>query len=180
MRRHSALFRNEFRTMRLTSILFLLVFLAASILPGCGFQLRGATEIPPELSPFHVQAHRTSRTANALRSALATNGVAMTGSPNEAATVLRILREEEDDRVAAVNSQGKVIGTELRLKVAFDAVDRQNGSLMERQVIELAREYVNPEVEVLGKTEEAGLIRQDMRRDMADRILHRLKAQLLN
>ena len=159
---------------------FPLILLATLTLSGCGFQLRGVTEVPPELSPMYVKAPRNARTANTLKAALHANGVAMTASAEDARTTVRILNEEEDSRVTAVNSQGKVIGTELELKVVFDAVGGDGRTLAKRQVIELAREYINPDVQVLGKSEEARLIREDMRRDMADRILHRLKAQLLN
>jgi LPS-assembly lipoprotein len=166
--------------MRSIRTIALLTLLAALALSGCGFQLRGATEVPAELSPMFVQAPRGYFTAAALKSTLYANGVALAASAGDARTVIRILREEEDERVTAVNSQGKVIGTELQLRVEFDAVGKGARPLAERQVIQLAREYVNPGVEVIGKTEEALLIRQDMRDDMADRILHRLKAQLLN
>ncbi len=166
--------------MRLLRLAVVLPLLATALLSGCGFQLRGVTEIPPELSPLFVQAARNSRTANAVKATLHANGVALAASPAEARTIVRIIREEEDSRVTAVNSQGKVIGTELQLAVTFEAVGSDGEGLAERQVIKLAREYVNPEVEVIGKSEEAYLIRQDMREDMADRILHRLKAQLIN
>ena len=48
----------------------------------------------------------------------------------------------------------------------------------EQENVEVARDYINPEVEVLGKSEEAELIRRDLERDMADRILRRLRARL--
>jgi len=166
--------------MRLLRTAAYLTLLSTLTLAGCGYQLRGITEIPPELSPMYVQAPRSSRTAAAVRSALQANGVELAVAPKDARTIIRILNEEEDNRVTAVDSGGKVIGTELQLKVAFDAIDRGRETLAKQQVIEVSREYVNPGVEVIGKTEEALLIRQDMRQDMADRILHRLKAQLLN
>lgn len=155
------------------------ILLLAALLGGCGFQLRGATEIPPELSPIHVQAAGGSRVGRALRIALSGGDVAVADSAAEAATIIRILEEIEDDRVNAVNSQGKVIARDLLYRVSFDAIRANGGELARRQTIKLNREHVNPEEEVIGKAEEAELIRRDMADDMADRILRRLKAQLL-
>jgi len=147
-------------------------------LNGCGFQLRGVTDLPPELSPILVSATGSSRIRPALRRMLSASGAALTQDPAQAGSRIRILEEIEDDRVAAVDSQGKVIATELIYRVRFDARDGAGNALVAAQNIVLAREYVNPEIEVIGKTEEAQLIRQDMVDDMADRILHRLKARL--
>ncbi len=180
MRRQMAEPTGTPKTMRSLRIAALFTLLATLTLTGCGYQLRGVTEIPPELSPMYVQAPRSSHTAAAVKSALQANGMELAANPKDANTIVRILNEKEENRVSAVNSQGKVIGTELQLKVTFDAIGGGRQNLAERQVIELARDYVNPGAQVIGKTEEALLIRQDMRQDMADRILHRLKAQLLN
>ncbi len=150
----------------------------AWLLGGCGFELRGAAQLAPDLSPVFIQAPAGSRIAHALRKSLSLNGAAVTGDPTAARSSVRILGEYLEDRVSAVNNQGKAIATELSYKVHFDALDAAGGTRMAGQVITLAREYVNPEIEVIGKTEEAELIRRDMVADMADRILHRLRAGL--
>jgi len=155
--------------------LFLLLGIAV-LLGGCGFHLRGATELPPGMSPAFVQANPGSAIAGALNEALRSNGIQIAAGAQDAGLVVRIVEEESDNRVLAVNSAGKVIAYEIRYKVGFAA--SAGGRTLERQTVEQAREYVNPDIEVLGKEQEAALIRQDMLRDVADRILRRLKAQL--
>jgi LPS-assembly lipoprotein len=125
-----------------------------------------------------VHTHQGARIGGPLTQELRIRGASVAGSAAQAKAVIRILGEEDDNRVAAVNSQGKVIGIELLYRVDFDAVRSNGEQMVERQSIELAREYINPEVEVLGKAEEADLIRRDMVQDMADRIVRRLAAQL--
>ncbi len=156
------------------------LLLLTLLLGGCGFQLRAPAQLPPDLLPVHVQAGPGSRIAGVLARALRNAEVAVTGNPREAGVVVRIEQDFHEERVSAVNSTGKVIGNELRYQVTFDAVRRGGAPFAERQTIVLTRDYVNPEVEVLGKTEEAALIRQDMERDMADRILYRLRTRLQN
>ncbi len=157
---------------------YLAALLAALLLSACGFQLRGVTELPPELSPVYVYAPQGSRIGHVLARSLKTRDVSVTRNPEEAGLRIRILEEEDDSRVSAVNSRGKTIGTELQYRVSFDAVDSSGVERVPSQRITLARDYVNPDIEVIGKAEEALLIRQDMVHDMADRILHRMKAQL--
>ena len=102
----------------------------------------------------------------------------LTGAREDAGTVIRILQENQDERVTAVDNQGKVVSKELLYLVTFDAVKPDGTQLAKRQTIRLAREHVNPEDDIIGRAEEADLIRRDMAEDMADRILRRLKAQL--
>ena len=49
---------------------------------------------------------------------------------------------------------------------------------MSRQTITLVRTQVDPGVEVLGKQEEQALFFSDMQREMAGRMLRRIKIQL--
>ncbi len=164
--------------MRLTR--FAPILFIAALLSGCGFQLRGVIEIPPELSPIYIQASPASRVGRALQAALRGGSVEVTSSPREAATLIRILEEIQDERVNAVNNQGKMLAKDLLYQVSFDAIQADGGQLAQRQTIKLSREHVNPpDQQVIGKAEEAELIRRDMAEDMADRILRRLKAQLL-
>lgn len=158
------------------SLLFAL--LAAWLLGGCGFQLRGTTQVPAALSPVYVKAAGDSRLRGQLTEILRNGGMNFAAEAGQANTVIRILEERQDDRVTAVNSEGKIIGSELQYRVRFDAVRGDGSELVAPQTIRLAREYVNPEVEVIGKAEEGVLIRQDMVQDMAGRILSRLKAKL--
>ena len=150
----------------------------ASLTSGCGFQLRGTTDIPPELSPVYIQTGGGSQVHRPLEVALLSGGVQVVGTQQQARTLIRILEELQDSRVNAVNSQGKVIAQELLYLVTFDAVTANGEQLAKRQTIRLAREHINPEDEVIGRAEESDLIRRDLAEDMADRILRRLMAQL--
>jgi len=160
------------------SIRMLLLVIPLLLPAGCGFQLRGSTDVPPELSPVYVHAASGTRIAGALNQALSDSGVTQSGSAQQARTVIRILEETQDERVTAVNSRGKIIGTELQYRVVFDVIGGDGRLLVEQQRIDLARDYVHPDLEAIAGTEEAELIRSDMVQDMADRILRRLAAQL--
>jgi LPS-assembly lipoprotein len=159
-------------------IVLLLAAVAAMALPGCGFELRGAAEIPPELDPIFVQSRGGSRVGEAITELLAFSKVNQAATAEDAKLVLRIRGESRRSRVAAVDRDGKVVATELFLAVEFDAVDAEGKAFFDPQRIELSRVYENPDVEVLGKQLERDLIYDDLTEEAADQVLDRLRATL--
>ena len=157
----------------------LLVLLLTATLVGCGFQLRGTAEIPQELSPIYVQAAEGSPVRAAMLRRLELNPGASTGNAAQARLLVRLLSESRSSRVAAVDRGGKVIARELHLRVRFDAASPDGSQRLPPQTLDLVRTFENPDVEVLGKQEEADLIYEDLVEDAADRILLRLRAALL-
>jgi LPS-assembly lipoprotein len=159
-------------------LIYLSLLLVGWLAVGCGFHLRGSTPLPPGVSPAYIQARSGSILSPVLAGALRTGGVQMAAAPADAKLTIRILNEKSDSRVLAVNKAGKVIAYELSYRVEFDAAGPGAAHPVERQTVEQAREYVNADIEVLGKEQEADLIRQDMLNDVAERVLRRLLAQL--
>lgn len=155
-----------------------LVGLLASLLGGCGFHLRGAVEIPPELNPVYIQAVPGSSVRRAVEDQLTGSAVQLAPGPGSARLILRILSEDRFSRVAAVDSSGKVLAYELHYLVRFDAVTKDGTQRVAPQTLDLVRTFDNPDVEVLGKQLEEQLIYQDFATDAADRILMRLRAVL--
>ncbi|MGE5153807.1 MAG: LPS assembly lipoprotein LptE [Bdellovibrio bacteriovorus] len=158
--------------------LLLSATLAATLLVGCGFHLRGAVEIPPELNPLYIQAAPGSPVQRAIEDQLTGSAVKLAAGPGPAKLILRILSETRFSRVAAVDSSGKVLAYELHYLVHFDAVGKDGKERMPPQTLDLVRTFDNPDVEVLGKQLEEELIFQDFATDAADRILMRLRAVL--
>ncbi len=161
-----------------TDSLLYLVLVMPLLLQGCGFQLRGAFEVPSEMNPTYIQAAHGDPLARHVREALRTADVQIAESPEQAKAVLRLLKQEQTRRVRAVDRRGKVIDYELTYRVAFDVQDPQGEEKVPRQIITLVRTQVDPGVEVLGKQEEQALFFSDMQRDMAGRMLRRVKNQL--
>jgi LPS-assembly lipoprotein len=157
----------------------ILVIAAATVPSGCGFRLRGAVEIPPQVSPMYVESRGASSVRQAVWDRLELSAVTLAPTAKEARVVVRILGESRRSRVAAVDRDGKVVASELFLTVTFDAIDGEGRPLFEAQTLDLSRTYENPDVEVLGKQLEAELIYEDLTQDAADRILDRLRAAFL-
>jgi LPS-assembly lipoprotein len=160
-------------------LLALMVLGAAALSTSCGFKLRGAVEIPPELNPMYVREKGGSAVRKAILQRLEFSQVRLSPTADDAKVVLRIIRESRSSRVAAVDRNGKVVARELFLTVSFDAVDGAGAPIVQQNTLDLSRTYENPDVEVLGKQLESDLIYEDLVQDAADRILNRLRAALL-
>ncbi len=150
---------------------------AVASLTGCGFQLRGTVEIPPDLSPAYVAGG--GGTANFLRHSFESHGRTLAASAAEARLIIRVPTEDRSIRVMSVNREGKVIAQELGLRVRFEATAPDGTVKLAAQDIRLVRDFVNPDTEVLGKQLEADLIFEDMQHEAAERILQRLRTVLL-
>ncbi len=146
---------------------------------GCGFHLRGVVEIPPDLNPLYIQAKPGSRVRSALLDRLQGSQVRPAKSAEAARVIVRILQESKASRVTAVDENNKVVASELFLHLRFDATDGQGKTLVPVQSLQLSRTYENPDVQVLGKEQEANLIYEDLAQEGAERILYRLRAALL-
>lgn len=156
--------------------LFGVVWLLALTLSGCGFQLRGKAEVPADLSPAFIEGG--GATAKSLRSTFESHGRDLAATREQARIIVRIQAEHLSSRVLSVNREGKVIAYELHYTVRFDAVSPNGAEKVPVQTVELVRDYVNPDTEVLGKQLESEQIVRDMQQDAAGQIIQRIKAQL--
>ncbi|KOR31469.1 hypothetical protein TI04_00635 [Achromatium sp. WMS2] len=146
------------------------------LMTGCGFQLRGSLNIPTHIIPLYIQAVPGSSIALVMQELLTSNSISTTIDVGKAKLIVHIIKEDHNSRVIAVNKYGKVLSSELSYQVTFEFLDNKGSVIREPNTIMVSRNYVNPEVEVLGKTEEANMIRQDLEQEMATRILIRLRS----
>jgi LPS-assembly lipoprotein len=152
--------------------------LVGALLAGCGFHLRGAVEIPPELNPLYIEAPAGSPVRAAIEERLRGSAVRLASTSKEAKTILRISGESRSSRVAAVDRNGRVLAYELHFKVVFSAVAAQGRQLVAPSTLDMVRIYDNPDVEVLGKQLESELIYETLAQEAATSILFRLQAAL--
>jgi len=172
------MFRRSRAQGRSGAILGLLLGGLLVVLHGCGFHLRGAYQVPANLTPAYVEASEESALAADLRQALTDAGVELAQAPAAAKARIRILGEKYDSRVLSVDGQGKVVEFELRYHLDFDVRDAAGKALVPRQEMVVVETQVNPDIEVLGKQQEEALLREDMRQDMVGRMLQRMRAHL--
>ena len=161
------------------SFLVTAIVLLLTLLPACGFHLRGAVELPPALQETYLESKNPyTGMARALRVELEAAGGRVMESSEHAAAVLHIVREISENRVLSVGSTGKASEYELFDEVVFSLSDAEGKVLIKPQTLRMTRDLVFDETELLGKISEAEGIHRQMRRNMARQILIRIGAGL--
>lgn len=143
---------------------------------GCGFHLRGV-DLPEHVGAIYVQA--PSALANELVLHLESGGASIASTREDADTILIVDSEDFDRRVLSVRAgSGKVGEYELVYTAVFRAVRNDGLVLLNRQSVNMLRDYVFDADAVIGKSREQGVLRSEMRRDAAQQIVRRLQTAL--
>jgi LPS-assembly lipoprotein len=159
------------RHLRILSLVFLVCTLAA-----CGFQLRGAYNLPEHLSPLFLDKDSMSLLLyKELRSTMIASGAELTEDEANAASILQVSREQNTRDVISVDSLGRAREYRLIYRFSF-TLQASEEAVIDKSNIQLTRNLLfNPEA-VLGVAEETENIYRDMIRDSAGLILLRLQA----
>ncbi|NUS39371.1 MAG: hypothetical protein HOQ02_10165 [Lysobacter sp.] len=167
------------------------LLLAACLLPalaGCGFHLRNALLLPPDLGPVQVVSQDPrSQLAKNLAEALARAGAQISPDGKAPATTngqqggpgvaqLQLVSERWASTPLSVDAQGRTQEFTLRYAVIFRLRRADGTDLVPQQVQELARDYIaSPELSA-GTQGEQEILTVELRREMTTSILRRIDA----
>ncbi|MGB5198652.1 MAG: LPS assembly lipoprotein LptE [Sedimenticolaceae bacterium] len=157
-----------------------LLALLALCVGGCGFQPRGqagdldSATLP---SPLFISGiDRFSPLYRALESQLAVADIKIAPSAADAAAQLRIHDVSADSRVLSVDSNNRAVEFELAESARFSFYGADGRERLARQDIQVLRILYRPERAILGSDREGVLLRENMREELATRILRHLAA----
>jgi len=154
-----------------------IVACALITLSSCGFSLRGSAALPPALQTLQVEsAEANSDIARELRRALRNNDVDVDAQGSSYS--LQIGQEQNSERALSVNSQARAGEYQLTMSVPFQLLNAGT-SVMGPETITLERVYLADPENAAAKSDEARLIQQEMRRELALQILRRLQVAQL-
>lgn len=154
------------------------IFLLALALSGCGFHLRNALVLPPDLGPVQVES-RDPYSALALSLSQALERAGATPAPEglaEDVAVLDLLSERWGSMPLSIDERGRAQEFTLRYAVVFELRAADDRVLVPRQVIELSRDYVSPPTNSIGTDSERDILTREMQREMTASILRRIDA----
>ncbi len=145
--------------------------LAASLLAGCGFQLRGQALLP--FTAAHIEAARGSVLAEGLRRSL--SGQGKLAERSEGAPVrVRLTGEGREKSILSLSGAGKVREYRLEYRVDLSVFDAAGKELIAPTQIYLTREYSYNDEQVLAKEREEATLYRAMEQEAARQVLHRL------
>lgn len=162
-----------------TRALQVLVFLGTLLLlNACGFQLRGAgstgTVLPEEWKSMHlVTGNPNSEFARAVITQFEIAGVQWSERA-EAKYVLQLGREEFSQRNLSLNAEARAAEFELTMRSRFTVQHADRSIAMEETIASVVKQMENDPRNVVGKSEEVRLLRQEMRAELAQQIMRRI------
>ena len=152
-----------------------LVLAAATVLAGCGFQLRGTSPVPAALQPLAVDCPSSlpGNFCNSVRNQLSLGGVELTDE-NSADYVLRLRDYRQDRRASAITSDASAAEYVLRHSVALELFTAGQVPLIARTDLNASESYRYDENNVLAKQREEYELRQQLGDRLAQQVIFRL------
>jgi|SRR5580704_3248975 LPS-assembly lipoprotein len=163
--------------MRLTHLASGCGMAAALLLGACGFHLQGHTPLSPLVKTPYVEApDRQSDFVQSLRHELLSNGAQLMPEKSNSSATISVLQDQMVKRVVSVSAANQPNQYEITytVRVAVTAGDKE---LLPAQDVIETRTYSFSEPLLLAKGHEEDVLREDMARSLADRVM-RLLSQL--
>lgn len=151
-----------------------------ALLAGCGFHLRNAIDLPPDLGPVKVTSTaQYSPLVTSLEQGLKSSGAVLVEGDAKGKTArLQILSERWGNLPIAIDQYGRSQEYSMRYATVFVFRHADGTDLVPQQVVELSRDYVSSPIDVTGTTTEREVIAEELRREMAASILRRIDGVL--
>jgi LPS-assembly lipoprotein len=135
--------------------------LAVALLAGCGFQVRGAAQLPPSVGVVYIDtSDRYTVFYRQLTAAIRQDNRRITRDSTAADAVIRILRDETGQRVLSVSAL--VNGNEV----------------LPPEQLTLTRDHTYDETQVLGKALEEETLRESLAADLVGLVTRRVSSLL--
>lgn len=142
---------------------------------ACGFQLRGTASLPYET--LHVAAPKSSAFAIELRRAVnAGTRTRIVDDAKEAQASLQLVSEVREKVILSLSGGGRVREYQLRYRMAYRVVDKDNKELRPATQIALHRDLSYNDADALSKESEEALLYRDMQSDAVNQLLRHLQA----
>ena len=164
--------------MKTNLVRLVLALLAAAILAGCGFQLRGSNgQYNMPFQSIYLAFGDTSPLGTELKRNLrAGDSVRIESDASKAEALFDVLGESRGKAILSLNSLGRVREYSLSYTLVFRVRDANNKVLLAPTEITLRRNIAFDESQVLAKESEEALLYRDMQADLVQQILRRLAA----
>lgn len=152
-----------------------LVLLSTLFLGACGFHLRNALALPPDLGPVRVvAADPYSPLIDPVAMALTRAGGEVVPAATPGVATLELMSERWASTPTAIDEVGRAQEYSLRYAVVFRLRRADGRDLVPQQAIELSRDYISSPSELVGTDSERELLAREMRREMVASIVRRI------
>ena len=148
----------------------------ATLLGGCGFQLRGNIDLPAGVEPYVITGvGSTSPLGIELHNILSAHGVELTDNEKQANYKLVILKHTQDKRSSAIGAGAHIIEYQLIETVEFEVRNKANQiSFGPRKLVE-RKALANDLNKVVSANKEEHILRKEMRQRLVAKIARQIR-----
>jgi LPS-assembly lipoprotein len=144
------------------------------MLGACGFQLRGAAQLP--FKTLYVDGRGSALGVDLQRALRHGSNVQLVETAKEAQAILQVLGESREKRILSIGSNGRVSEYVLFYRLSVRLHDGKGKELLPAQPLELKRDISFNDAQVLAKEQEEAMLYRDMQGDAVQQIIRRLNA----
>jgi LPS-assembly lipoprotein len=147
------------------------------LLSACGFHLRGAFQLPDNMKSVFVEGG-SGALLEQFKQVMKASSAKLSDTRQGAGIVIKIANEDFNRRVLSLSSRGKSNEFELEYRLDYEFANAKDALLMERQSVEIRREYYNDQQFVIAKDNEETVIRNEMYQQAVHTIVNRARVVL--
>ncbi|MCP1728558.1 outer membrane lipopolysaccharide assembly protein LptE/RlpB [Natronospira proteinivora] len=155
----------------------ILVLTLAALVTACGWQLRGAPQLPDVMSVIYIDSRDPHGAfARELRRLLDSGDSRVTRNRNEATAIVRVIRASSSREVLSVNLAGRPEEIRVSYRVEFEVNDAEGRPVIERQRLILHRDISADPTDALGTRQEATRVGQALEEEIVQSVILRIEA----
>ena len=153
------------------------ILVMALLVGSCGYHLRGAFQLPENMKSVYVEGGSPQLREQFKRVMTSSSGQ-IVDSRSGAGIVIKIFDEDFNRRVLSLSSRGKTNEFELYYRLDYELANVGDALLMERQPVEIRRDYYNDQQFMIAKDNEETMIRNEMYQQAVHTIVNRARVVL--
>lgn len=147
---------------------------ALALLCGCGFHLQGRAPLPAAVkTPYLEVPDPQTEFVQSLRHDLLANGVELAQDRTKSSAVISVLEDAVTRRVISVSARNQPNQYEVTYTVRFSVTSGER-ELLKNQELTATATYSFSEPLLLAKGHEEDILRADMARELAQRVMRLL------
>tara|TARA_R110000822_G_scaffold226254_14_gene359030 strand:+ start:12910 stop:13512 length:603 start_codon:yes stop_codon:yes gene_type:complete len=177
IKRYTLIVNRKGITMKKLIRLTIASLLMATIVTGCGWHLRGTGQVADNISSVHISGQDLqSEFYQMLARSFKSNDIEVVRSATEAQYSIVTLNYKSERRISTVSGGARASEYQLTESIDILILANDGTQLLPRTTLNTTRYLDFNENEVQSKTEEADLLRKEMRYDLTSQIIRRLNA----
>jgi LPS-assembly lipoprotein len=150
----------------------LAAFLAAVLVAGCGFHLRGSSTVP--FDTLYIPNAKSGVALELKRNIEAGTNAKVVDDPKVADAILELSGEAREKIILSLTGTGRVREFRLRYRVSYRVHDGKGNEYVQPTLVQLSRDVTYNDAEILAKEAEEQLLFRDMQSDLVQQVLRRL------